>query len=208
MWVFWFNRERMVEVETMQIFVWIVILCLFVGLSILGGKWLVKQHRLKQKANRAQERLENRLRQEEEDKNKPPKVIVSGNTPSKVRRGRSSVILLVDDSPTALLQLRKILERWNYKVITASNGREAWTELQKVKPDLIISDIDMPELSGIELVKLMRSDLMLMAVPVILITANVDQYLKVPQMIEVEGLLKKPFEDRVLINQLRYILQE
>lgn len=192
----------------MQIFVWIVGICALVGLSVWGGKHLIKQRRLKQKEQRAQERLEKRLREEEDDKNKPSKVIVSGNTPSKVRRGRLSVVLVVDDSPTALLQLRKILERWNYKVITASNGREAWTELQNVKPDVMISDIEMPELSGIELVKLMRSDLMLMSVPVILITANVDQYLNVPQMVEVEGLLKKPFEDGVLINQLRYILQE
>lgn len=156
--------------------------------------------------------MEERQRQEEErlasDAKKAPKVIISGNVPSKVKRGRSSVVLLVEDSPTILLALRKVLERWEYKVITAKDGREAWAELQKKKPDIIISDIEMPELSGIELVKLMRSDLTLMDVPVILITANAEQFLNVNKVVNVEGILQKPFEDKVLIDQIRYILQE
>ena len=104
--------------------------------------------------------------------------------------------------------LRKILERWEYKVVTASDGRKAWAELQKSKPDLVISDIDMPELNGIELLKLMRSDLVLMSVPVILITASPYYHLEASQENGVNGLLSKPFEDKALLNQVRYLLQE
>lgn len=56
-------------------------------------------------------------------------IVESTEIPSKVPRGRASSVLLVEDSSTARLQMRKILERWNFRVTTASNGREAWAEM-------------------------------------------------------------------------------
>lgn len=179
-----------------------------VGVAYVGAIAWQKKQKEKEELRKQLERQERRRQRKIEDENRPSKVIISGEVPSKVRRGRRSVVLLVDDSPTMLLKLRKVLELWEYKVITAKDGREAWGELQKVKPDLLVSDIEMPNLNGLELVKLMRSDLTLMSVPVVLITGNVEQYLKAGQMVEIEGLLQKPFEDKVLIDQIRYILQE
>lgn len=186
----------------------VLVVLAFLALGYTGAiAW--KKHKKEQVELRRQAEREERRRQRKlEDESLPSKVIISGEVPSKVRRGRRSVVLLVDDSPTMLLKLRKILELWEYKVITAKDGREAWGELQKVKPDLLVSDIEMPNLNGLELVKLMRSDLTLMDVPVVLITGNVEQYLKAGQMFEIEGLLQKPFEDKILIDQIRYILQE
>lgn len=179
-----------------------------IGVAYVGAIAWQKKQKEKEELRKQLERQERRRQRKIEDENRPSKVIISGEVPSKVRRGRRSVVLLVDDSPTMLLKLRKVLELWEYKVITAKDGREAWGELQKVKPDLLVSDIEMPNLNGLELVKLMRSDLTLMSVPVVLITGNVEQYLKAGQMVEIEGLLQKPFEDKVLIDQIRYILQE
>lgn len=182
----------------------IILACLmFVSYKI----WEKRQERLAE-LRRQQQKEEREQRKRRKEAEAKSAIVVSGETPSKVRRGRASVVLLVDDSPTMLLNLRKILERWNYKVITAKDGREAWGELQKLKPDLLISDIEMPNLNGVELVKLMRSDLTLMDIPVVLITGSADQYLKAGQMIEIEGLLQKPFDDKILIDQIRYILQE
>lgn len=179
-----------------------------VGVAYVGAIAWQKKQKEKEELRKQLERQERRRQRKLEDESRPSKVIISGEVPSKVRRGRRSVVLLVDDSPTMLLKLRKVLELWEYKVITAKDGREAWSELQKVKPDLLVSDIEMPNLNGLELVKLMRSDLTLMSVPVVLITGNVEQYLKAGQMAEIEGLLQKPFEDKILIDQIRYILQE
>lgn len=179
-----------------------------VGVAYVGAIAWQKKQKEKEELRKQLERQERRRQRKIEDESRPSKVIISGEVPSKVRRGRRSVVLLVDDSPTMLLKLRKVLELWEYKVITAKDGREAWSELQKVKPDLLVSDIEMPNLNGLELVKLMRSDLTLMSVPVVLITGNVEQYLKAGQMVEIEGLLQKPFEDKILIDQIRYILQE
>lgn len=186
----------------------VLIVIAFLGVVYVGTIAWQKKQKEKEDLRKQLERQERRRQRKLEDENRPSKVIISGEVPSKVRRGRRSVVLLVDDSPTMLLKLRKVLELWEYKVITAKDGREAWSELQKVKPDLLVSDIEMPNLNGLELVKLMRSDLTLMSVPVVLITGNVEQYLKAGQMVEIEGLLQKPFEDKILIDQIRYILQE
>lgn len=185
----------------------LMVLALLAIVYVGAIAWQKKQKE-KEELRKQLERQERRRQRKLEDEKRPSKVIISGEVPSKVRRGRRSVVLLVDDSPTMLLKLRKVLELWEYKVITAKDGREAWSELQKVKPDLLVSDIEMPNLNGLELVKLMRSDLTLMSVPVVLITGNVEQYLKAGQMVEIEGLLQKPFEDKILIDQIRYILQE
>lgn len=135
-------------------------------------------------------------------------IVESTEIPSKVPRGRASSVLLVEDSSTARLQMRKILERWNFRVTTASNGREAWAEMKRFKPDIVVSDIDMPEMTGLELLELIRSDLVLVDVPVILITGSAELHLKAGKKAGINGLLAKPFDEKTLVEQIRYILQE
>lgn len=212
----------------MSLVMWIILTVVALGsfsAIFLWQKKSAEKKKNEQKKKRKEIRDQRKKQEQERLAKQPPKVIVAPEnlseqaplppgtsplrqTPSKIQRGRMSVILLVEDSPTVMTTLRKILERWGYKVITASDGRKAWAELQKQKPDLVVSDIDMPELSGIELLKLMRSDLVLMSVPVILITASPYHYLQASQEVGVNGLLAKPFEDKALLNQVRYLLQE
>jgi chemosensory pili system protein ChpA (sensor histidine kinase/response regulator) len=124
------------------------------------------------------------------------------------RRGRASSILLVDDSSTIRKSLRAALERWGYRVEEASNGREAWAKLQANRPDMVVSDIDMPIMNGLDLVRLIKSDLVLMNVPVLLITSDPFTHVQSAQKEGVAGLLAKPFDDSALIDQVRFVLQE
>lgn len=124
------------------------------------------------------------------------------------RRGRASSILLVDDSSTVRKSLRAALERWGYRVEEASNGREAWAKLQAARPDMVVSDIDMPVMNGLDLVRLIKSDLVLMNVPVLLITSDPYTHVQAAQKEGVAGLLAKPFDDSALIDQVRFVLQE
>jgi two-component system chemotaxis response regulator CheY len=188
---------------------------LFLSLAVVGGVlgWghaqsLKEKKRLELRNQRKAEKLEARQKRLNDDQSRISKVIDSGVTETKRRPSRPSVILLVEDSPTMMLALRKILERSDYKVVTATDGRKAWGELQKQKPDLVLSDIDMPELNGIELLKLMRTDLILMDVPVILITGSPYFHIQASTEAGVSGLLAKPFEDRALLQQVKYVLQE
>jgi len=69
--------------------------------------------------------------------------------------GRGEVILLVEDEEALRSTLREVLEGWNYRVLTATNGKEALAILETMDPlpDLILSDVVMPEMSGIALFK-------------------------------------------------------
>lgn len=191
--------------NVMALILFFFILCIVFGIGFVLYGLYVKIQEKKELEKQKQERLKNK---EKKTILSESKVIPTGILPKNIKRGRPSVILIVDDSPTILLSLRKLLERWGFKIISAHDGREAWKELQKNKPDLVISDIDMPELNGIELTKLMRSDLILMTVPIILITGNASQYIQAEKMLNIEGLLQKPFNDSLLIEQIHYILQE
>ena len=88
----------------------------------------------------------------------------------KPENNSTSKILIVDDDYTILSVLRKILERAAYTVFEASNGAEALKVLKEKKVNLVISDVYMPELSGIDLlaeIKKFKS-----AIPVILVTGK------------------------------------
>ncbi|MEL6408241.1 MAG: response regulator, partial [Chloroflexota bacterium] len=67
-------------------------------------------------------------------------------------------ILVVDDELTSTQLIKRILEMVGYEVSEASNGREALNIIREIQPDLIITDIMMPEMNGYQLIKLMRQN--------------------------------------------------
>jgi two-component system sensor histidine kinase and response regulator WspE len=86
--------------------------------------------------------------------------------------GESSAphILVVDDSHTVREMERRLLVRAGYQVTTAQNGQEAWNLLRLNDYDLLISDIDMPQMNGIELVTKVRANARLARMPVIILS--------------------------------------
>ena len=89
----------------------------------------------------------------------------------KIIENNMGKILLAEDSLTQAEQLKYILEKYNYKVIVAKNGKEALGMVIKHKPSLIISDIVMPEMNGYELCKEIKSNEATIGIPVILLTS-------------------------------------
>ena len=79
-------------------------------------------------------------------------------------------ILVVEDSITARMQLKNILELSGYTVKTAVDGIEALATLQTESFDLVVSDVDMPRLNGLDLTSRIRSDRNLADLPVVLVT--------------------------------------
>jgi len=118
------------------------------------------------------------------------------------------LILAVDDLPDNLEILRLRLESQGYQVATAADGLEALQRLRELDPDLVLLDVAMPKLNGIEVVRSMRADPALNATPVILVTAKSDT------RDVVEGLdagaddyLTKPFEHTALLARVRSMLR-
>lgn len=79
-------------------------------------------------------------------------------------------ILIIDDSKTQLETLKVILKRINYNVITAQNAQEGFCQIFEIAPDLIISDIVMPDLNGYQFCKLVKSMAYTKEIPIILLT--------------------------------------
>ncbi len=80
-------------------------------------------------------------------------------------------ILVVEDSPTQLVRLRQVIQKNGYEVVTARNGLEAMEAFYRERPDLVISDILMPEMNGYQLCRLLKNDPNSRHIPVILLTS-------------------------------------
>lgn len=84
----------------------------------------------------------------------------------------SGHILLVDDEPGLREAVKAYLEDSGFAVHVANNARDAWQLLEKTTPDLVISDIMMPQVSGYEFLKQMREDVRFLNLPVVFLTAK------------------------------------
>ena len=116
-------------------------------------------------------------------------------------------ILVAEDSPTQAEKLRFLLEEQGYQVSVARNGREALAQATDERPNLVISDILMPEMDGYAFCKEIKSDSKLKDTPVILLTSLSD-----PQDI-IKGLqsgadnfIRKPYDAAYLLGRVRRIL--
>jgi two-component system, chemotaxis family, sensor histidine kinase and response regulator WspE len=111
-------------------------------------------------------------------------------------------ILVVDDSITVREMERKLLENRGYYVDVAVNGLEGWNAVRTKDYDLVVSDIDMPRMTGIELVKQIKNHANLHALPVIIISYRDRQEDRI-QGLEAGAnyyLTKSSFHDDTLVN--------
>jgi class 3 adenylate cyclase/CheY-like chemotaxis protein len=118
-------------------------------------------------------------------------------------------ILAVDDTSENLEILRLRLEAKGYEVVTASDGEEGLSRARELEPDLILLDIMMPKLDGISVVRMLKQDETLRAIPVILVTAKADVR-DVVEGLDAGGddYLTKPFEHAALLARVRSMLRQ
>ncbi|MEE8639292.1 MAG: response regulator [bacterium] len=81
-------------------------------------------------------------------------------------------ILLVDDTDTILLFLKTLLAGQDFDFLTAKNGAEAVEKARRERPDLVLLDVFMPVMDGIEACRVMKGDPELKSIPVIIVTAR------------------------------------
>jgi adenylate cyclase len=117
-------------------------------------------------------------------------------------------ILVVDDVPDNIDILQMRLESQGYEVVTAADGVEALEKTRELLPDLVLLDIMMPRLDGIETVKQLKADASLPFIPVILVTAKSDTK-DVVAGLENGGddYLTKPVDHAALMARLRAMLR-
>jgi CheY-like chemotaxis protein len=114
-------------------------------------------------------------------------------------------ILIVDDEFGILEVLESILSDAGFKVISAINGQEALTCLQKTVPDLVIVDFMMPLLDGAGVIKAMRADDKLRAVPVLLASALPEKTIS-ERCTGYNTFLRKPYKTERLMEEISRLL--
>jgi CheY-like chemotaxis protein len=119
-------------------------------------------------------------------------------------------ILLVDDSCTARLVNRMIFsQKSNYVLISAVDGKEAVERAREEKPDLILMDIVMPRMTGLEACRILKKDQVTSKIPVILLTTRgEEQYVQEGYASGCSDYLTKPVNDVELLDLLRAYLGE
>ncbi len=116
-------------------------------------------------------------------------------------------ILLVDDANTVLMLEKMMLSSEGYDLLTAGNGEEALAVLKEDKPDLILLDIMMPVLNGIETLRKIRADESTKEIPVIMVTTKGETE-KVETCYEIgcNDFITKPFDKLGLLTKVRAVL--
>jgi adenylate cyclase len=117
------------------------------------------------------------------------------------------LILVVDDNPDLRGYVSDILSRHGYQVDTARNGYEGYNTAQEITPSLIITDLMMPLVTGLEMIQMIRSDQRLRGTPIILLTAKADTETRIEGTEHgADAYLSKPFNDRELVADVRNLL--
>lgn len=122
----------------------------------------------------------------------------------------SKKILLVDDSCTARLVNRMIFsQKSNYELISAVDGKEAVDRARQDKPDLILMDVMMPRMTGLEACRAIKQDKETAGIPVILLTTRGEEsYVQEGYASGCSDYLTKPVNDAELLDLLKAYLGE
>lgn len=119
------------------------------------------------------------------------------------------VALVVDDSLTMRKVLSRVLEREGFEVATANDGMDAVQKLQLLKPDIILTDIEMPRMDGFEFSRHVRDNAKTSDIPLIVISSRTaEKHRNVAKELGVNAFLGKPVQDEELIEQVNSLLKK
>jgi len=117
-------------------------------------------------------------------------------------------ILVVDDEPDALELVEFNLRQAGYDVSTAADGAEALTKARATVPGLIVLDLMLPEMDGLEVCKILRRDPATARIPIIMLTAKAGEIDRILGLeLGADDYVTKPFSPRELVLRIKNVLQ-
>jgi len=117
-------------------------------------------------------------------------------------------ILIVDDEPDAVELIEFNLKSAGFDVVTASDGEEALKKARLVLPDLIVLDLMLPEVDGMEVCKILRRDQKTSGIPIIMLTAKAAEIDRVLGLeLGADDYVTKPFSPRELVLRIKRLLR-
>lgn len=118
-------------------------------------------------------------------------------------------LLVIDDDPFILTLVKKTFSSLGFEVLTAPDGFEGIDAIKKHKPALILLDIMMPILDGLEVLKRVKESPEVSRIPIIMFTAVAENKMVVESSkLGADDYIIKPFQSSVLITKVRDLLQK
>ena len=125
-----------------------------------------------------------------------------------MENSKGHTILLVDDEPDILEFLSYTIRKEGYKVFTASNGEEGVRLSQQIMPSLIILDVMMPKIDGIEACQIIRKDLNISQPIIAFLTSRAEDYAQIAGFeAGADDYITKPIRPRLLISKIESLLR-
>jgi len=117
-----------------------------------------------------------------------------------------STVLAVDDSKPLLAMLKRCLEKGGHDVVSATDGLEALSQLREHSPDIVITDLNMPNMNGLEFIEAARKEPVGSALPILLLTTETAPALKEKaREVRATGWLTKPFDPEQILGLVRQL---
>jgi len=117
-------------------------------------------------------------------------------------------ILVVDDDEMMRTFIKELLQIHDYKITEAANGKEGLKEFRENTPDLVITDIIMPEMEGISFIRELRA--YNKAVPIIAMTGNVhgrmEEFLDISTQLGADEILRKPVKTQEFLDAINKLI--
>lgn len=127
--------------------------------------------------------------------------------PSSPTSVKTATILVVEDNADMRNYVSGVLQGMGHQILTARNGAEGFQVLQSHRPHLVITDLMMPLVSGLEMIGMIRQDETLRGTPIILLTAKADEDTRMEGAEKgADAYLSKPFNNRELLAEVRNLL--
>ena len=122
---------------------------------------------------------------------------------------RQPLVMVVDDSITMRNVPTRVLETYDFEVLTARDGVEATEQMQDRVPDLLLLDIEMPRMDGYQVAEYVRADARLRSVPIVMITSRAGKkHRDRGEKAGANAYLSKPYKESELIDEVRKLLRK
>ena len=120
-----------------------------------------------------------------------------------LKTAAQTLVMLVDDSKMVRVKSSRLLSSHEFQVVTAVDGIDALKQLENCCPDIVITDVDMPEMDGFGLVAALRGNPRTQHIPLVMITSAEDRHRDEAMRVGVGLVMGKPYDEAALIAHIR-----
>lgn len=116
-------------------------------------------------------------------------------------------ILIVEDDPAQQLLFKRMLQRYRFDLVTVPSAEDAFDCINEQLPNLILMDVGLPGIDGIEAIRILKSDVNVAHIPIIVITAGTNTHLRLSAIeAGTDGYMTKPFDIPDLVEEINRLL--